>query len=204
MLHSCLCLAIHTYSGQGSAKGGGVRSQYYTVVYSSVDTKPQPLPYENITIESFTIVLEEPGETIAPTSRLDFGKIYTVEHNLKILRIGRILPNHLPNLETAFVHSLDGTALARQELQPVTSRTQQRNCPSSIDWCDHLFKRRKIKLFIIESFTDRDGSFRSSLNAMTKIVFYASFSLCSSKESQTASVFWSNRIQLLLPQRLVP
>ena len=140
-LHSCLCLAIHTYSGQGSAKGS-VRSQDHAIVYSALDTEPQPLPHESITIGSFAIVLEEPGETIAPTSRLDFGKIYTVEHNLKILRVGRILPSHLPNLEQAFVDSLLGPAVARQELLPVSSPTQQRNCPSSIDWYNYLFEER--------------------------------------------------------------
>ncbi|KAH7385015.1 hypothetical protein BKA64DRAFT_155812 [Cadophora sp. MPI-SDFR-AT-0126] len=134
-LHSCLCLAIHTYGGQGAAKTN-IRSQDHAVVYSSLDTEPQPLPDENITIGGFAIVLEEPGETIAPMSRIDFGKVYTIEHNLKILRVGRILPNHLPNLEQAFVGSLLGPALARQAPDPMPQPPQKHNSPSLIYWSD--------------------------------------------------------------------
>ncbi|KAG4429996.1 hypothetical protein IFR05_014521 [Cadophora sp. M221] len=122
-LHSCLCLAIHTYGGQGALKSD-VRSQDHAVVYSSREAEPKPLPYENITTGGFAVVLEEPGETIAPMSRIDFGKIYTVEHNLKILRVGRVHPGHLPRLEEVFIEALIGPRVksqgpeSEQELEP--------------------------------------------------------------------------------------
>ncbi|KAG4429881.1 hypothetical protein IFR05_014638 [Cadophora sp. M221] len=122
-LHSCLCLAIHTYGGQGALKSD-VRSQDHAVVYSSREAEPKPLPYENITTSGFAVVLEEPGETIAPMSRIDFGKIYTVEHNLKILRVGRVHPGHLPRLEEVFIEALIGPRVksqgpeSEQELEP--------------------------------------------------------------------------------------
>jgi hypothetical protein len=40
--------------------------------------------------EPLEVVADSPEQTVNPMSRLDFGKIYTVEHNVKILPIGRV------------------------------------------------------------------------------------------------------------------
>lgn len=43
---------------------------------------------------------ERHDETLDPLSRLNFGKIYTVEHNVKVLPIGQIAPGSV----SKFVH----------------------------------------------------------------------------------------------------
>lgn len=40
--------------------------------------------------EPLEVAVESRDETLNPMSRLDFGKIHTVEHNVKVLPIGRI------------------------------------------------------------------------------------------------------------------
>jgi len=86
-LHSSLCLPISTYGGQGAAKRD-VRAEDHAIVYPTDD--PEPDSDENLSKEPFGIIIEEPGETIDPKSRIDFGKVYTVEHNLKVMNVGRI------------------------------------------------------------------------------------------------------------------
>ncbi|KAH8784188.1 hypothetical protein F5882DRAFT_404532 [Hyaloscypha sp. PMI_1271] len=85
-LHSCLCLAISTYGGQGAAKKDS-RSQDHTAVYSSKDSLPQDVGFIK---EPISIIIEEPSETIDPKSMIDFGRVYTVEHNVKVLNVGRL------------------------------------------------------------------------------------------------------------------
>ena len=104
-LHSCLCLAISTYSGRGVSKEDG-RPQDHAMVYSSSDLIPSPLPQEKITLDAFPIIVEEPSEALGPVSRLDFGKVYTVEHNVKVLRIGRIAPDHINRLQQCFADAM--------------------------------------------------------------------------------------------------
>ncbi|KAH7312915.1 hypothetical protein BKA65DRAFT_148873 [Rhexocercosporidium sp. MPI-PUGE-AT-0058] len=145
--HSCLCLAIHSYGGQGTAKQN-VRSQDHAVVHSFGDPEPRPLPDEYITIRGFAVKLEEPGETISPMSRLDFGKIYTVEHNLKILRVGRILPGQLPALEEAFIDALIPTVAydeSEPESEPEPKYPREHRWPAFINWCDNSVNGAELR-----------------------------------------------------------
>lgn len=40
--------------------------------------------------EPLEVVADSPEQTVNPMSRLDFGRIHTVEHNAKVLPIGRV------------------------------------------------------------------------------------------------------------------
>lgn len=122
-LHSCLCLMISTYGGQGAAKEDA-RSQDHAVVYSSQFPEPLPRPGENITFGSFPVIIEEPGEVLGVMSRLDFGKVYTVEHNVKVLRIGRIWPDQIKRLNECFAMTM-GLLPLPDELDPTELEPQQ-------------------------------------------------------------------------------
>jgi hypothetical protein len=100
-LHSCLCLTISTYGGQGAAKKDS-RSQDHAVVYSSKDTLPQDVQF---TKEPIQIIIEEPSETIDPKSVIDFGRVYTVEHNLKVLNVGRLAKPDKKRLDQYFTET---------------------------------------------------------------------------------------------------
>jgi hypothetical protein len=141
-LHSCLCLAIYTYGGQGTTKSN-VRPQDHAVVYVQGHEEPAPLPEEQSKKGAFPIIVEEPTETIVPMSRLDFSRIYTVEHNVKVLKVGRISPEHHERLEKYFVESI---VPPRDSLDfyPELSDLQP-----DLERLDSSFKPRKPKFFKI-------------------------------------------------------
>jgi hypothetical protein len=62
---------------------------------------PTPLPGENLVKRP---IRAEPSghETLRDTSRINFGKSYTVEHNLPIINIGRIPDDHMQNVKQYF------------------------------------------------------------------------------------------------------
>jgi hypothetical protein len=84
--------AIYTYGLQGTKKPGG-KPEHHAIVYTT-DKAPTELPRESklpnalirLTPKSHTDVLE-------PSSRLNYAKVYTVEHNLKVCFIGRVHEN---------------------------------------------------------------------------------------------------------------
>ncbi|KAL4906709.1 hypothetical protein BDW74DRAFT_136758 [Aspergillus multicolor] len=83
------CFAITTYGNRGVAKRG-VDPEKHAIVYMR-GTRSTPDPREpRMRKEPLEVAPENPGERLALMSRLNFSKIYTVEHNVKVLPIGRI------------------------------------------------------------------------------------------------------------------
>jgi hypothetical protein len=139
-LHSCLCLAIYTYGGQGTAKND-VRPQDHAVVFVHGTEEPILLPEETSNKGAFPIIVEEQSENIDPMSRLDFSRVYTVEHNVKVLKIGRISPEHHERLERYFVDSLVPSKDSLDfDPDPADPQTE-------LDRLDPSFKTRKPKFF---------------------------------------------------------
>ncbi|KAN0104749.1 hypothetical protein V8E51_010494 [Hyaloscypha variabilis] len=101
-LHSCLCLAISTYGGQGSAKKDS-RSEDHAVVYASQDPPPSD---DEFTKEPIPVIIEETSETIDPKSVIDFGRVYTVEHNVKVLNVGRVAKSDKKRLDQYFTDTI--------------------------------------------------------------------------------------------------
>jgi hypothetical protein len=62
------------------------------------DLPPSLLRGESITKQALRVVTDG-DETLDVCSRINFGKTYTVEHNVKVLSIGIIAPEHLHLLE---------------------------------------------------------------------------------------------------------
>ncbi|RDW78921.1 uncharacterized protein DSM5745_05773 [Aspergillus mulundensis] len=84
------CFAISTYGGRGVAKPG-VDPSKHAIVYLR-NTRPFTGDREPTMHKApLEIEAEYPEEHLNSMSRLNFGKIYTVEHNVKILPIGRIV-----------------------------------------------------------------------------------------------------------------
>jgi hypothetical protein len=105
-----LCLMLNTYHRQGASKNR-IRADNYAAVYP-VGGEVRLSPDENLTKAPFPIKVEEAREYIDPTSRINFGRLYTVEHNIKVLKVGRIPNEHLPRLDEYFVNSIVGPQAA--------------------------------------------------------------------------------------------
>jgi hypothetical protein len=56
-----------------------------------------------LTKDPFPIIVETRGEQIDETSRINFGRVYSVEHNLRVMKIGRISTQDIPRLKEYFL-----------------------------------------------------------------------------------------------------
>ncbi|KAI9642165.1 hypothetical protein NHQ30_008967 [Ciborinia camelliae] len=111
-----LCCPIHTYGGQGTLKPNLPDKEMHAAVYSHTG-EPQLLPGEEMTIEPFPIIVEDPVAKIRPMSRINFSKIYTVEYYVRVCNVGRIEPSHINRfLEASPIKS--PAARPRQNSQP--------------------------------------------------------------------------------------
>jgi hypothetical protein len=114
--YSCLCLPLSTYSGQGAAKSD-VRAQDHAAAYAvgyagaNPEGRPKLHPLEKLNMQPFPIIVEEPDERIDPMTRINFGQVFTIQHNLKIARIGRIPKSHFALLDQYFVDTTVGQPL---------------------------------------------------------------------------------------------
>ncbi|KAJ5093543.1 hypothetical protein N7456_009404 [Penicillium angulare] len=95
----CWCIPITTYSGQGVAKAGVDRSKH-AIIYMR-GTQPVTRTNEpRMTKEPLEVEPAKADQKLDPMSRLNFGKVYTVEHNVKVLPVGRITEGSLAKFST--------------------------------------------------------------------------------------------------------
>lgn len=82
---------IQTYNNQGVAKKDVVKWSH-AIIYTGKEPAPDPneLPGvgENPMLQSIRVVSNKRTDIMDRMSRLDFNKIYTVEHNVKVYDFG--------------------------------------------------------------------------------------------------------------------
>ncbi|KAM3067749.1 hypothetical protein ACMFMG_011485 [Clarireedia jacksonii] len=97
-----LCSPVHTYGGQGTLKPR-LDAEEHAAIYVK-GTEPVIREEEKMTVEPFPVIVEDnanndcEAQVLHPMSRINLGKIYTVEHYSRVLKIGRIDPGHLMRL----------------------------------------------------------------------------------------------------------
>ncbi|KAF2122597.1 hypothetical protein BDV96DRAFT_2571 [Lophiotrema nucula] len=108
----CLCLPIQTYSGRATSKPGLKANDHAALVRNGEEVQyhPEEAP---LTKEPFRLIVEGEDVDISPMSRINFGKVTTIENNVQVRTIGRIHPACLPNLERYFLESLGVTQAFR-------------------------------------------------------------------------------------------
>ncbi|OAK95405.1 hypothetical protein IQ06DRAFT_59089 [Phaeosphaeriaceae sp. SRC1lsM3a] len=99
-----VCLRISTYSGQATTKSGVVGRDHAAVIYK--DGAVTLHEGERLEKGPIEIKVENPEMTIDPMSRINFAKPYTVEHNVKIRNIGRIVGASVGLVDQYFAQSL--------------------------------------------------------------------------------------------------
>jgi hypothetical protein len=103
-----ICLRISTYSGQGTTKPGVVPNDHAAVVplgtpKGTYTKHPKGEFMMKLPLE---VKIEYPGETIDPMSRINFAKPYTVEHNVKVRNVGRVVGDSVKRLDEYFAQSM--------------------------------------------------------------------------------------------------
>jgi len=72
------------------------------------DTRPFCLPEEKEYLAKKSIAVEKAStdQKLDPMSRLNFKKIYTIEHNVKVMNVGKVVKDSLPLLLVYWRQSL--------------------------------------------------------------------------------------------------
>ena len=105
-LNHTLCFSITTFGGQGAARTRRGRAIDFVVLHKAEIPPPKPYEEEEITRDPLSVIIEEGEQYISPLARLDCGRVYTVEDNLRVMKIGRIHPNSLVDLEKYYQESV--------------------------------------------------------------------------------------------------
>lgn len=102
---------IQTYSGRGVSKEGVLKYEH-CIIYTGSEPPPLEVELPIIIDEDGTIergMLESikvnpafRGGRMDPMSRLNFAKVYTVEHNVKVAEFGDVSPDSLVILKHQF------------------------------------------------------------------------------------------------------
>lgn len=88
-----------TYGGQGTLKKG-VHAESHAVIYTS--KAPVMKPGERITKKSIKMDPFSPRDKLDPTSRINYAKLYTVEHNVKVHFVGKVVEKHEQRVVTDY------------------------------------------------------------------------------------------------------
>ncbi|KAI0909432.1 hypothetical protein F4824DRAFT_504589 [Ustulina deusta] len=87
--HHSTCVPILTYDRRGCGKKG-VRPSKHGIIFA-VGQKPRLLKNEpDLGFEPVPLEIYAEGETLARESRVNYSKLVTIEHNVKVFFIGRI------------------------------------------------------------------------------------------------------------------
>ncbi|KAI1073122.1 hypothetical protein LB507_009172 [Fusarium sp. FIESC RH6] len=87
----CTCIPISTYGKKGCKKSG-VKAEQHGIVTESSNRNPLPLRDEpKLGFPPVRVHISEQGERISKESRVNYSKLTTVEHNVKVLFIGRVI-----------------------------------------------------------------------------------------------------------------
>ncbi|KAK4148481.1 hypothetical protein C8A00DRAFT_19696 [Chaetomidium leptoderma] len=104
--HHSLCFAITAYGGHKGGKTTRSRPEDYVVLHRSTVKPIRPLDEEGITRLPIAMIIEDEELYISPVARLDCGRIYTVEDNLLVEKIGRVHPDSLGRLDDYYMDCL--------------------------------------------------------------------------------------------------
>lgn len=89
-----------TYGYQGTKKPG-VKAEYHAMIYTGREV-PSPLPGEQLVKRAVRMEPSSPEEKLDPKSRVNYAKVYTIEHNIRVCFIGKIHADSRATFDTDF------------------------------------------------------------------------------------------------------
>jgi len=122
-----LCLPILTYSGQGTLKRG-VHASDHAVIYTDKSKGPTMLPRECLTKAALRMEPENSRHKLHLASRVNYAKVYTVEHNVKVQFIGTLARN----AQAQLIADYNSQHPPLPEIDPDPGYSVQRS--SALDW----------------------------------------------------------------------
>jgi hypothetical protein len=108
MLTQSFCRAINTYHGQGVSKRDWSKEEReaHTIIYMS-DTTPIRLEGEEMmTKKPIEVHKASADQKLDPASRINFGRVYAVLWDVKVMNIGKVAEDSMPHLLGYYTNSL--------------------------------------------------------------------------------------------------
>ncbi|KAK5651228.1 hypothetical protein OQA88_12692 [Cercophora sp. LCS_1] len=97
---NCTCVPIVTYQRRGCKKRG-VKASKHGIIYDKAG-KPVTLPGEPpLGFDPIRAKLYHPDEKLAEESRVNYAKLVTVEHNVRVQFIGRVVRHDFDGVQRA-------------------------------------------------------------------------------------------------------
>ncbi|KAK5170652.1 uncharacterized protein LTR77_005241 [Saxophila tyrrhenica] len=122
----CTCLPIVTNRGLGVAKRGVTKSEY-SIIHTSAEVPPiktaeRPLQGEmGMRPRAIRVDADDPTDKLHDMSRLDYGKVHTIQHNIKVKKFGKVHPKSM----NALVHQFSNVWNSKRVLAPMGPPTEQ-------------------------------------------------------------------------------
>ena len=69
------------------------------VLYSTSVPPPEPDKEEGIVFGPLAVIMEEGKQNISPLARLDCSRVFTVEDDLRVMKVGRVHTDFLEKLD---------------------------------------------------------------------------------------------------------
>ena len=95
----CIALKIDTYGGK-ACNAPGVITEKHAIAYSGKKV-PERLPGEERLLDTPIRVNPDDSKGLGPRSRINFGKVFTLEHNIKVASVGQV---HLDSMSVVDSH----------------------------------------------------------------------------------------------------
>lgn len=104
------CIPIQTYREQGATKANLIVRDH-AIIYTGGVGDPAPTRFagEEEMITTPLRIRAKGNEYLTPASRINFGKPYAVEHNVKVVEIGMVADEHLHLLDMYFIRAFHAT-----------------------------------------------------------------------------------------------
>jgi len=103
---------ILTYGHQGTTKRG-INPDHHAIIYTSKDAPKELKGEAPLRKRPIQVIPNTPRDKLSLDSRVNYAKIYTVEHNVKVLFTGRLAPKS----EGKFLIDFDETWSQRTSAQ---------------------------------------------------------------------------------------
>lgn len=139
-----MCLPITTYKGQGTSKAGVNADDHAALVEKDHEVRFHAQEFRLKRAPIFAKV-EDMSMSIHPMSRINFSKVYTIEYNLPVRTVGRVLPSSIEALENYFRESMGVSEKPESHSQPDTHPQLE----DISDYCYSPLERNEIRLLQI-------------------------------------------------------
>ncbi|KAK5112694.1 hypothetical protein LTR85_011205 [Meristemomyces frigidus] len=118
----CSALSISTYGNRGAAARGIILSEH-GIIHTGKQP-PQPLPAETpsrgekgMCRTAVRVAMNDPGGRLPPLTRINYGKVFTIQHNVKVNYLGNTLSRSTGEMVRQFREVWLGKEMARDSDQ---------------------------------------------------------------------------------------